>query len=617
MFGDLKSTFIGLDALGILRKDLIAALGSERAKGFLLRYGWQCGINDVKYLREKFLWTTEDDLLRAGYRINELNGYLKSGSVVMRADWETGKFYTEAYWNYSSEAQKHIEHFGYHDETVCATMIGYAGGYGTECLGANILFKEFECIGKGDPYCRWVGKTIDDWDEEIEDVLPFYESENLANELDRAYHRIEKQKEALKKALNINEKLSKVLIQGGGLSSIVKILAQSLGAAAVLEDKNYNLFESYGNYTPHEFGRFVDLSLKKNEQRVKRLIEEKGTVHVTVPGDFGWQHERLISPVLLRNEVCGYISLIKQQGVFDEMETISLERASTMCAIQFLQERTAIEREQRIKGEFLNELLSDKPDIENLSYRMKLLGYNLNKPHYVFVFNLEHTNEINIHQREPYLMELRRSIADTLESQLLSYGKGCLVASRLDKIIALIPQEVVAQMKFELKTFGEFLVNIISNNYADNKTILGISSLCKGIDTFRKGYEEANKSIIMAKRGRVTSNVISVDEMGSLGILLCTKDEKELESFATGLLKELLAYDEENNAELLKTLYYYMENQGNIQQTSVQMTISMGAIRYRLKRVQEISELDITSAKGFIDSYLALKILMFLGKWGL
>lgn len=39
--------FLNTIAMGTLIRDLISTLGKERAKGFLVRYGWFCGINDA------------------------------------------------------------------------------------------------------------------------------------------------------------------------------------------------------------------------------------------------------------------------------------------------------------------------------------------------------------------------------------------------------------------------------------------------------------------------------------------------------------------------------------------------------------------------------------------
>jgi len=41
--------------------------------------------------------------------------------------------------------------------------------------------------------------------------------------------------------------------------------------------------------------------------------------------------------------------------------------------------------------------------------------------------------------------------------------------------------------------------------------------------------------------------------------------------------------------------------------------ISVGGLRYRLKRIKEIGGIDVTKEKGLFDLHLALKILLFYG----
>lgn len=331
-----RTIFLLADAIGMLRKDLISALGIDYAKGFLLRHGWNCGVHDAQNLKDMFAWETEMEWLHAGIRIQGLTGTAHTVPIRIKANRATGEFSCEGYWHDSYEAEQHIRHFGRYYEPVCFSLVGYAGGYCSEYMGKRIIFKEIECMGKGDAHCHWIGKPVEDWDEEIHEILPFYEEENLSIELDRAYRRIEKQKEVLNHALEINSKLSKILAQGGSLSAIVQILAQSHGLTVVLNDKNMNVLEVHGHYTPHDLIPYFQYPEEEYAKLVHRLTEEKRTTLLHVPEHYGWQHERLISPILLKNEIYGYLSFIKTQGFFDELETISLERASTICAIYLL-----------------------------------------------------------------------------------------------------------------------------------------------------------------------------------------------------------------------------------------------------------------------------------------
>jgi purine catabolism regulator len=610
--GNGNTDFIGINALGILRKDLVAVLGMERVKGFLLRYSRQCGMNDCRYMKENFLWEPEIELLHAGYKVNEIRGHAKVVPINIKANKLKDEFHFEAFFSYSCEAEQHIQHFGKNNEPVCYTLMGYANGYASEYFGKEILFKEVNCIGKGDPQCKFIGKLIKDWGPEINEILPLYKEENLSAELDRAYQRIKEQKKALSDALDISEKLSKILIQGGDISSVLEVLSNRLSTTVLFEDRNFNLIESFGSYTPYNFKDLIQKEKRKKLPWMKALFEDKRTVQLSIDERYGYKHERLISPVMLNNEVWAYISIIKMHGTFDEIDYVLLERANTICALHFSNERTAIETEKRIKGGILNELLTEKPDLKSLSYRMKLMGYDLNKEHYVYIMIL---NDSEVEKASSF--DYKNKIIDDINYQLSSFGKSCFVSSLIDKIIILVPQELLIQMKTTPKKLGELLEKTIRKKYRNASLFIGISSLFHGLDNYRKAYEEASKSISLASRKESPTNIISYEDLGYLGFLLNTNNMEELEKFAKNLLSDLLIYDKESNSEFMKTLYFLLEFQGNITQVSRKLMVSDGAVRYRLKRISEITNLDLSTTKDFLNAHLALKIFLLFGIWEL
>lgn len=606
--------FIGVNNLGILRKDLIAALGLERAKGFLLRYGYHCGSNDAKYIEDHLLFERDSDIIEVGYKINDLKGYSKLNTIKVEVDRQKGEFYFEGHGYYSYEAEQHITNFGLHDEPVCYNLCGWASGYVSQYLGEEVIFKEIECIGKGDSHCRYIAKPIKEWGSEINDLLPLYKEENLGSELDRAYKRIENQKKLLSDVMGINEKLSQILIKGGDISTVLKVLSQNLSSTVILEDRNFNMIEVCGNYIPYNLLELIEtFKFEKKPAWIKQLFQEKRTVQFSVSNQYnGWPHKRLISPVLVNNEVWGYLSYIKQEGSFEEKEKLLLERANTICALHFANEQTSMEIEKRIIGGFLNELLAPNPNIKNLSYRMKIMGFDLDKGHYIYNINFE-----NLKIQHKNVISFKHEMMDYLSYYIKSFeNNNILISTYLENIILLISDDLIHKLKTDSKSFGQQLVSVISNK-VNAKVNMGISSLFVGIDNFQKSFSESNKAIQIANRKENLINVISFNELGYLGFLLESNNIPNLEKFAINLLEDLLTYDKENNGELLKTLYYLIETQGSITQTSSKMMISEGAVRYRLKRIAEISNINLSDTKDFVNAHLAIQILLLLGLWEL
>jgi sugar diacid utilization regulator len=611
---DQRIILMEADSLGTLRKELISSLGIDRAKGFLLRYGWQCGYNVATDLMKIF---PRDDTMKwfeTGPQFHEITGSVLVTMNELIYHPETGYYFAEGYWHHSYEAEQHIKNFDYHHEPVCFTLTGFAGGYVSKHLGRRVIFKEIKCAGKGDPYCHWVAKPEEDWGEEIANELEYYEAKNLALELEKAYHRIEAQKEMFQKVVIISEELSKVLLRREGLLAICKILSKHLKETVIIEDVHFHLLESYGEYQHHDFHSFINHPNEKTKQLTHQLTAQKRMVHFSVPAQYGWQHERLIAPIMIKNEVQGYISIIKEAGSFNEMEILALERAATVCAIHLLNERTAIETEQRIKGEFLDELLSGGADTEKLISRMSRIGYNLQQPHYIFLFNLEYPNEFNRKAGELYRVELKKEIAETIYDRLKQMGQSCLVSSRLDQIIALIPSKLFEQLDLDAAAFGQLLVSTLHNKYNDIHVTAGISSLCTNIKYYKKAYNEAEKAIKIGKFKKGHHPVVSFDELGLIAKILNENNIDEMKLFAAEVLKDLLSYDQKNRFEFLKTLFYFFEHQGNVLKTARSLMLSAGSINYRIKRIEEICNLNLASADDYYNAYLALQLLIFLGE---
>jgi PucR family transcriptional regulator, purine catabolism regulatory protein len=66
-------------------------------------------------------------------------------------------------------------------------------------------------------------------------------------------------------------------------------------------------------------------------------------------------------------------------------------------------------------------------------------------------------------------------------------------------------------------------------------------------------------------------------------------------------------YDSEHGTQLLETLSSYMEHNGNISEVAALLHIHKHTVRYRLRRVTELTGLDVTKFEDAARLYLAVK----------
>lgn len=178
---DQRMQLIHTSAMGVLRRELIESLGIELARGLLTRMGYNSGARDAELAR-KLRPALDSSCFAAGPQLHALEGIVQVEPVKMEMDIERGRYYGEFIWRNSSEDEEHVRIYGIGAEPVCWMQIGYASGYTSEFMGRPVLFREVECRATGNPFCRIVGKPVEEWDDAEEDVR-YLQAENFTRGL--------------------------------------------------------------------------------------------------------------------------------------------------------------------------------------------------------------------------------------------------------------------------------------------------------------------------------------------------------------------------------------------------------------------------------------------------
>jgi DNA-binding NtrC family response regulator len=179
-------------AMGLLRKELIDTLGIETARRLFLRFGYADGYHDAVSLRDRSKWSSPLEGLRAGIVLHRLEGIVRAEILEIDHDPKTGRFHEDVLWHDSYVAEQHVHHYGKTSAPVCWSMVGYASGYASACLGQEIYFRERECLAQGAAKCTVVGKDADSWGGELEALRADFQGGSLGREVERlreAVHR--------------------------------------------------------------------------------------------------------------------------------------------------------------------------------------------------------------------------------------------------------------------------------------------------------------------------------------------------------------------------------------------------------------------------------------------
>jgi DNA-binding NtrC family response regulator len=171
-------------AMGLLRKELIDTFGRDIARRLLMRFGYADGYHDAVNLRERFHWRDALEGLGAGTVLHTLEGIVRS-EIVRLKHGEDGTFDAEFAWHDSYEAEQHVHHYGKSEDPVCWSLVGYASGYTSACLGQEMYYREASCVGQGAKRCSIIGRNAAAWGDDLESLRADFQGTSLKDEIDR------------------------------------------------------------------------------------------------------------------------------------------------------------------------------------------------------------------------------------------------------------------------------------------------------------------------------------------------------------------------------------------------------------------------------------------------
>jgi len=160
-FAGQRALLLDAVALGLLRKQLDADLGSVAAEAIMTRFGFAHGWRVAEAMQAEFSWDSIAEWRSAGLRLHALAGLCRTEGQLDQAIASGVVRILGSY-----EAEQHLVHFGRSDRPVCHTLCGLLSGYLSRCSEERVYYFEDQCVSQGDSTCRMEGRTAAEWGEE-------------------------------------------------------------------------------------------------------------------------------------------------------------------------------------------------------------------------------------------------------------------------------------------------------------------------------------------------------------------------------------------------------------------------------------------------------------------
>ena len=102
-------------------------------------------------------------------------------------------------------------------------------------------------------------------------------------------------------------------------------------------------------------------------------------------------------------------------------------------------------------------------------------------------------------------------------------------------------------------------------------------------------------------------DVASHRDLGAFTLLLALQDDDALRLYSDGLLDPIERTEGEYGGELLRSLEAFIENNGNWERAARQLYCHRHTLRYRIRKIEELTGRDLGRATDRIELWLALR----------
>lgn len=598
-----RSIIVDAYAFGTLRKDLIRNIGMERTKGFLFRYGWNMGVRDAKECKEKDLYQNINELIEYGPVMHSIKGYVESKTLKLeiKNENDTMTLRMDSAWEHSFEADEHLNQIGMSTSPVCYTLSGYASGFVTEVFEEKVIFKEICCRAAGSSECIAVGKSCTLWGDEIKEELHYLEETPILRELELTYEKLLQERDQLTLVSHIDKQLTEEVVKGSSLEAIIAAVFQLCNIPVIVHNihghpitfAGFNKMEK--GFTPNGLFQYININMSKG--CVSQTFQPMNSQH--------GHYMMFTHPIYLQEKRMGYCSFIikEHQQDLQSLSKLIIEKVASICSLCFLYEKTKLASFEQMKGYFLKEILSGQYTSEDeLVTKAGLFQYDLSKPYFLciigYAFNVQ-----DFHNEQRFCREVMASISHYFAKQQLQ-----VLMDQTHHQIDLFVTDYFTSKEEKYSFFQELIV-FLHSRFPGSRFYMGISKKTNSILLAPGAYKEA---LGAQRMGTKNNQLIFFDSLGMVGTLINKNNEANVREIAHSLLGNV-GMNGHKNGDLIKTLYLFLLNGGNLEKTADELSLSISGLRYRVAKIEELLQQDIRNPLISCQLLMAIQALIILG----
>ncbi len=379
--------------------------------------------------------------------------------------------------------------------------------------------------------------------------------------------------ESLARSIEAEHTLTRAVLDGKGIDGVIQSLAKATGGWALLMDLHGRPMAASPPAAEESAGRlWSELQSSNPENGLFSLsVTDRGT-HVT------------IQPVTSQGRTEAFLAVGKKEtpAQFDRMVSA---HALALIALELSKVRAVSEAERRLKGDVLERILSGDMGDAEARRALARVGFDVFRPMAAVALSSPATTP--------------PELAGITENTLAREPFPLVVSTRPTHVLVIAQPAPAALADGYLADFRlrvSMLLGAPVRAGAGNPATF---------DRLAQAAREARYALQVCETERREQAEFA--DLGTYQLLLSLQDPEALRTFAASVLGPLDAYDEQHGGHLIPSLRAFLERNARWEAAANDLYVHRHTLRYRMRKIEELTNRDLTSARDRMELFLALR----------
>jgi purine catabolism regulator len=385
---------------------------------------------------------------------------------------------------------------------------------------------------------------------------------------------VNEQYDVLRRAVGIQRRVERLVLEDRGLDEVVRTLATAAGATLAVFDRTGNLLAS------HAFRR--TLSEASLDSLRDEIAGAKPAAFVPHTPELADNAIVLPVPAGAAPGAAAWLLAIRDSGGLAEFDRFIAQHAVMVVALALMRERIVHDTERRLAGDVLGAAISGQLGARELAVRLQPFG--LAGEVVVLVFAVADV----------------AGAVPALESALREDGVNALVASAATPRQELLCAVVEPAGRDPAELARRARDALVGARVAYSRAT--------PVDALRRSFHEARCALELAafENGQAP-DVASPADLGAYRLLLSLQDDDGLRVYCDDVLGPIERSPTGNGEDLLRSLEAFLEHNGSWEAAARALYCHRHTLRYRIGRVETLTGRQLDCAQHRIEFWLALR----------